>query len=71
MTHEEALKSPLGRYLLRFCYCGHSSLPSVDAEGRAGTAPTADTCRIHYALAGIDGPFLEAAKETIKRESES
>lgn len=63
MTHDEALKSPLGRYLLRFCYCGHSSLPSVDTEGRAGTAVVSDTCRIHYALAGMD----EALKEEIRQ----
>lgn len=61
MTHDEAMGSPLGRHLLRYCYCGPSALPSVDNEGRAGTVPMSDTCRIHYALAGIDPVLKETA----------
>jgi len=61
MTHDEALKSPLGKYLLKYCYCS-SDVP--------GGAPSSDTCRIHYALAGIDPVLKEMGlRDQVMREA--
>ncbi len=50
---ESSAAQKIKTVLLRYCYCGPSDLPSVSADGAAGTAPVADTCRIHYALAEL------------------